>query len=324
LLFSIIIPFFNNKQTIEKCINSILYQENAFFELIIIDDFSNKDDSLYLTELINKLRENLNVEISLFHNKTNKGPSYSRNIGIQNSNGDVLIFLDADDTFTKNYLKEIEKTFLSTTASVVISSTIESKNNKIRPNYKSLHKYGYIYQINENLFGTNDFVEAFCFDPIFCGCGNIAIKKKSIKHKKFSEIDRNFEDWLFFYDVCSGIDDEIVFMTNREGILYNNENNNSLSRKTIKFKNISYPLFLNNDKIDYRFRKYLYYNWYFSSIQRSKNWFIRFFIFAKYFKYEFFKTKPVLKFYIPTLFLLFYLDPLIAFVSDQRKKIIYD
>jgi glycosyltransferase involved in cell wall biosynthesis len=87
---SVIIPFYSNSLTIERAICSILMQTIAVYEIIIVNDDS--PDKEILLEVLTKY-----PDVKLLNNTTNKGPSHSRNYGVQHATGDVLCFLDADD-----------------------------------------------------------------------------------------------------------------------------------------------------------------------------------------------------------------------------------
>lgn len=324
MLFSIIIPYFNKKDTIESCLNSIVLQKNVEVEIIIIDDCSSQMDSLYVERIVQKFNITNNIKIELFKNAKNSGPSFSRNRGIEKSNGDVLVFLDADDTFTNQYLMNLELIYNSYDSSIIISNTTETSNGSIRPNYSNLHKYGLIYKVANHLYKTNDFVKTFCKDPIFCGCANVAVRRDAIGEIRFSEIDRNFEDWLFFYQICQGNENQIIFLANGEGVIYNNESSISLSRKSLHISDIKFPLYLENTSIDFRFRRYVYFNWYFSSIQRCPRFFSRLTIFFKHLKLIYFTPYPIWKFYLSTILLIFNLDKLVYYISKYRKIYKYD
>lgn len=98
---SIIIPVYNAGIYIKKCIDSILSQTYENFEVIVINDGSS-DNSW---ELLNKYYSD-NKKIKLF-NQENKGVSMTRNFGIDNSNGDWITFVDADDWIENNTLERI-------------------------------------------------------------------------------------------------------------------------------------------------------------------------------------------------------------------------
>jgi|LakMenE01Jun11ns_1017448.scaffolds.fasta_scaffold9849293_2 teichuronic acid biosynthesis glycosyltransferase TuaG len=99
-LVSVIIPYFNKKEFIFNCINSILKQTYKNFEIIIVNDECSDDSRLILKEIANK-----DSRIRVVNNKNNLGPGLSRNIGIKKSNGEFLAFIDADDEWLRNKLK---------------------------------------------------------------------------------------------------------------------------------------------------------------------------------------------------------------------------
>jgi glycosyltransferase involved in cell wall biosynthesis len=95
---SIIIITYNRPERLKIAINSALKQTYEETEIIVVDDNSNYDMS--------EISNNYNQKITFIKNKKNMGPSASRNVGIENSNGDFLTFLDDDDIF---HPEKIEK-----------------------------------------------------------------------------------------------------------------------------------------------------------------------------------------------------------------------
>lgn len=90
---SIIIPNFNKGDFIQKAIESIIAQEYKNWEAIVVDDGSS-DNSI---EIIKKF-SGLDARVKLHRReRTPKGGSTCRNIGIENALGDYLIFFDSDD-----------------------------------------------------------------------------------------------------------------------------------------------------------------------------------------------------------------------------------
>lgn len=96
---SIVIPFFNREKLTIRAIKSVLNQTYKNIEIVLVDDCS----TCKITN-IKKLIEN-NKNIKYYRNKINKGPSESRNIGIKNSSGDFIAFLDSDDEFVENKIE---------------------------------------------------------------------------------------------------------------------------------------------------------------------------------------------------------------------------
>lgn len=96
---SIIIPTYNEERDISNCISSLLIQGYKNFEIIIVDDGST-DNTLKKVALF----KNRNIKIL---RQNHKGPGEARNFGAKTSKGEILIFIDADMTFEKNYLENL-------------------------------------------------------------------------------------------------------------------------------------------------------------------------------------------------------------------------
>lgn len=103
LQFSIIIPVYNNEQTIDRAIQSCLKQTFQSFELIIINDGSMDNSKTIIDSY------SIYKNITILHNASNMGVSYSRNRGIAMAKGEYICFLDADDYFIASKLTTIQK-----------------------------------------------------------------------------------------------------------------------------------------------------------------------------------------------------------------------
>ena len=97
LKVSIILPNYNSSKTIVDTINSILLQTYKNWELIIVDDCSDKKTKNILSKYKNIKK------IKIFYLKKNKGTAYCRNLAIKKSKSYYLAFIDSDDTWEKNY-----------------------------------------------------------------------------------------------------------------------------------------------------------------------------------------------------------------------------
>ena len=98
-LISVIIPYYKKKNSILKTVNSVLNQIYQNFEIIIIYDDENNNDLNFINEIKNK-----DNRIFIIKNKKQMGAGNSRNIGINNSKGEFIAFLDADDTWKNDKL----------------------------------------------------------------------------------------------------------------------------------------------------------------------------------------------------------------------------
>lgn len=88
---SVIVPCYNNDNTICECIKSIINQRYTNFEVIIVDDGSDNP----VSDILYQHFTNLN-NIYIYRQK-HKGTSAARNLGLENANGEYIMFCDADD-----------------------------------------------------------------------------------------------------------------------------------------------------------------------------------------------------------------------------------
>jgi len=100
-MVSIIIPVYNAYENLHKCIESLLHQSYEDFEIILINDGSTDSSGEICDQYA--LQEK---KIKVFHKK-NEGVSATRNFGIEKSNFDFIVFVDADDIVSKNYLLDL-------------------------------------------------------------------------------------------------------------------------------------------------------------------------------------------------------------------------
>ena len=89
-MVSVIIPTYNNSKYIIEAINSVLSQSYAHFECIVIDDGSTDNTKYILHNFIRSKK-------IIYYYQENKGVSAARNLGVEKSKGNYLLFLDADD-----------------------------------------------------------------------------------------------------------------------------------------------------------------------------------------------------------------------------------
>ena len=164
---SVVIPCFNSGKTINRTISSVHAQTWKNIDIIIVNDGST--DS-YTKKI---LKEFKNVQII---NQPNKGLPSARNTGIKKSNGNFLLFLDADDWIEKNAIEIMFKSLKKNNSDYVFCNTnLEGDKSGEQKKY---------YNFFEQLFLNHV--------PYF-----ILIKKEVIK--KVGLYDENmtsgYEDW---------------------------------------------------------------------------------------------------------------------------------
>lgn len=99
MFISVIIPSYNSKTTIVRCLDSLKNQNtDVAYEIIVVD--SSTDNTP-------KIIERLFPTVTLIRREKKTFPGQARNIGIQKSGGDILAFTDADCTVESNWLSNI-------------------------------------------------------------------------------------------------------------------------------------------------------------------------------------------------------------------------
>jgi len=101
---SIIVPFYNVEQYIEKCLNSLVNQTLKEIEIILVNDGS-KDNS---EKIARQFEENYPSKVK-YYEKTNGGLGDARNFGINYATGEYIAFLDSDDYIEPTMYEEMYK-----------------------------------------------------------------------------------------------------------------------------------------------------------------------------------------------------------------------
>ena len=112
--FTVAISAYNIESYVKRAIDSVLNQTFTDYELLVIDDCS-KDNTVQIIE------ESLNGKGIILKTIKNSGTAAaSRNIAIDNAQGEYLLFLDGDDElYSKDTLKEIDELIKDNTYDIV-------------------------------------------------------------------------------------------------------------------------------------------------------------------------------------------------------------
>ena len=119
---SVIVPVYNVEAYLERCVESILQQTYAHFELILINDGST-DSSGQICDHLASQYENIKA-----HHIENAGVSNARNMGIQLATGSWVTFIDSDDFVTQDYLATLASAVEGENIGFVIAPLHHIKN----------------------------------------------------------------------------------------------------------------------------------------------------------------------------------------------------
>ena len=149
--YSVVIPVYNVESYLPYCIDSVLTQNTSFsYEIILVDDGSTDKSSNICDNYASQ-----NSSIRVFH-IANQGVSHARNIGIEKSLGEYILFLDADDLWEQDFLKTIEEFIENDPDIIAISCSRLYKNGTKKRFYLPLIPHGENGQkFLNNLFSEN-------------------------------------------------------------------------------------------------------------------------------------------------------------------------
>lgn len=102
---SVVIPTFNRRHQLGRAITSVLSQEGVDIELVIVDDGSTDGTIEWIAQ------EFPDPRVRVLKNARSKGPAGARNSGILAATGDLIAFLDSDDSYLPLHLKECQEVF---------------------------------------------------------------------------------------------------------------------------------------------------------------------------------------------------------------------
>ena len=121
---SVIIPCFNEVNTVETLLNNVIKEKSCEKEIIIIDDFS--------TDGTRKILQNLNgiKYTKLILNDTNRGKGYCIKKGIEKSTGDIILIQDADLEYSPTDYKILTDPIKNGYADVVFGSRFIGSQQK--------------------------------------------------------------------------------------------------------------------------------------------------------------------------------------------------
>lgn len=125
---SIIIPTFNVEKTIDIAFNSLLNQSIGFenLEVIFVDDNSRDNTK----EKINQYSKNHPNVSGIFLSSNSGFPGKPRNLGIENSTANYIMFLDADDLYLENACEILYEKMRKEDCDLVSANFIQIKNKK--------------------------------------------------------------------------------------------------------------------------------------------------------------------------------------------------
>ena len=219
-LLSVIIPVYNAKLYLERCVKSVLNQTYCNIEIILVDDGSTDGSDLLCDNLSEK-----DERIIVIH-KSNGGLSDARNVGIRRARGVYIGFIDADDWIDKNMYSSLMSGCEKSGAEIAYC-------NKV---YVYGHKKRY-----ENIIARNEFVDKekallalLLSDPSAC---SKIFKKELFRNVKFPDgvLYEDIATVPYLIDRANG-----VYMDVINGYFYNQQNSSSIVHGQFSLEKMDY------------------------------------------------------------------------------------
>ncbi len=129
MLLSVIMPVYNERETIEKIIDLVL-SEPTEKELIIVDDFSN-DGTRDILQKYHSDRSSLSHPIRIFFHENNQGKGAAIRTAITHISGEIAIIQDADLEYDPKEYPRIIKPILEDKADVVYGSRFHGAEQRV-------------------------------------------------------------------------------------------------------------------------------------------------------------------------------------------------
>lgn len=105
--YSVIIPVYNAKETLRRCLDSLVRQQFSDYELLLINDGSTDGSDAICREYANT------YSCIRYFAKENGGVSSARNLGLEQAEGEYILFVDSDDYVSQDYFALLSHTLES-------------------------------------------------------------------------------------------------------------------------------------------------------------------------------------------------------------------
>lgn len=186
-LVSILVPFYNVDQYIERCIQSLIQQTYEDIEILLIDDCS-PDRSL---EIAQNYAHN-DPRIKILRYEKNRGLGGARNYGLENAKGKYVLFVDSDDFIELNTVEVLFDIAKQNNLCVLEANYLkeDKMNSEVLPR-KSCY--------SEKVFSGKEYWDSIPIAPVVAW--NKFYKLSFLKNNNITFKIRKFEDVAFTSEV---------------------------------------------------------------------------------------------------------------------------
>ncbi|MGL5122740.1 MAG: glycosyltransferase family 2 protein [Fusobacteriaceae bacterium] len=231
---NIIIPTFKPQKYLMKCLNSI---ENQTMEKTryLVTIVLNGEKNPYYYFIMNELSKFTFKFLVIYTNKV--GVSNARNIGIEKSYSDYILFIDDDDYISDNFLENLySKTNFDKNRIIVSNTKCRDEMNNEYFDYLGKNFFKYNQKKNKNIFLLRK--------QISNSCGKL-IPRKLINDIRFNTSLEIGEDSVFMNNILADNAIKSIEFSAQDVFYYRNvRRDSSTNKKRTKIKNIKLKFLL--------------------------------------------------------------------------------
>jgi glycosyltransferase involved in cell wall biosynthesis len=180
---SVIVATYRRDSSLEQALLSLIKQTYDFIEIVVVDDNSDSYWNDKVSNIVNNISKKTDKQFTYIKNETNKGSANTRNTGIEVAIGNYVSFLDDDDLYMPNKIKNQVEHMIDKESDFSITDLnlydendriIEKRKRKYIKKYdkESLLKYHLMYHMTgtDTLMFKKDFlIKIGGFPPIDVG-----------------------------------------------------------------------------------------------------------------------------------------------------------
>ncbi len=206
-MITIVTPVYNAERFLRQTANCIFKQKYSDYQWILVDDGSNDTSGIICDELADK-----DSRVNVIH-QSNSGVSAARNVALQEAKGEWIVFLDADDEVTPEWLQNYVEAITYDVDIVFQGAVIKSNSSEKR------------IQLEDTRLSVDCFINLWQNRYKELGSAwSKMIRTSLIKSNKvqFQVGINNFEDWIFLTQ-CLCFASGICFISG-VGYIYNHQN----------------------------------------------------------------------------------------------------
>lgn len=266
--YSIIITEQNSEQYLYKCLDSVASQTYSDFEVIIIDDASDKRKDYIIDKYAN-------INIRYLYLEESRGPGGARNVGLKYADGDYICFLDSDDWWDLDYLENADAILTKTGADIGMTGLRREYDYAVgEPVFKCRYEKQYMLS-GEIAFKVMTY-EYNMGIKIIPAATNKLYKKSFLNNNDISFIDNIlFEDLPFNFEAMRKAE-KVVAIPNtlyhhykRQGSIVQSFKTRNIDDLVFGFTQIRLDLYKENAYEKYMFNYYNLLNHFYNLIVRQ-------------------------------------------------------